>query len=111
MNLKFGVPCSRIKDKIKDVDVFCTSESEAMGISAGCILAGKEPIVYMQNSGLGAIIDICTSLFNPYKIPYPHMILSVRHHPAHHSEIGYLTYDILDMLSYEDVETIEQCEE
>lgn len=111
MNLKFGIPCSRIKDKIQDVDINCTSESEAMGIAAGCILAGKKPIVYMQNSGLGSIIDICTSLYYPYGITYPHLILSIRHQPAHHSVIGFLTKYILDMISYEDVEIVEQCKE
>ena len=108
MNLKFGVPCSKIKDKIKDVDINCTSEEQAMGIAAGCILAGKDPIVYMQNSGLARCFDIITSLYIPYKIPYPKIILSLRRKPAHHAYIGEITKDMLDMLEFKFVEIVEQ---
>lgn len=108
MNLKFGVPCSKIKDKIQDVDINCTSESEAMALAAGCILAGKEPTVYMQNSGLCHCIDICTSLYMPYEIPYPKLILSKRVKPYHHHFIGRMTGQILTMLDYQNVELVEQ---
>lgn len=69
VNLKFGVPCSRIKDKITDVDVFCPNEEIAFGLACGCILAGKHPIVYLQNSGLLRCGDIITSLYHAYQIP------------------------------------------
>jgi len=108
MKLKFGVPCSGIKDKIKDVDINCTSEEQAMGIAAGCILAGKDPIVYMQNSGFARCIDIITSLYIPYEIPYPKMLLSLRHQPAHHSFIGYNTKYLLEMVGYKNMEIEEQ---
>ena len=108
MNLKFGVPCSKIKDKIEDVDVFCTSEEQAFGIAAGCILAGKKPVVYCQNSGLARSIDVLTSLYLPYNIPYPKLILSLRHKPLHHSYIGAMTKDLLKMLNYKNVEITEQ---
>ena len=111
MNLKFGVPCSKIKDKIKDVDINCTSEEQAFGIAAGCILAGRKPTVYMQNSGLARSIDILTSLYLPYVIPYPTLILSLRCAPFHHSFIGNMTNQILDMLDYYEVEIVEQCKE
>lgn len=109
MNLKFGVPCSKLKDYIKDVDINCTSESQAMGISAGCILAGKTPTVYMQNSGLLNSLDIITSLYKPYNIPLPKMILSLRHAPYHHLFVGEITRDILKLINYEgEIEIIEQ---
>lgn len=108
MKLKFGVPCSKIKDRIKDVDINCTSEEQAMALSAGCILAGEEPIVYMQNSGLCNIIDICTSLYLPYKIPYPFLILSLRYKPYHHSFVGKITRHILGLIDYANVEIVEQ---
>jgi len=108
MRLKFGVPCSKIKDKIKDVDINCTSEEQAMGIAAGCILAGEKPEVYMQNSGLGRIVDVCASLYLPYNIPYPHIILSIRHKPYHHAFMGKITNHILDLLQIKDVEVYEQ---
>jgi len=110
MNLKFGVPCSKIKDKIKNVDINCTTEEQAMGLAAGCILAGKKPEVYMQNSGLCRIIDICTSLYLPYEIPYPKMLLSLRKKPYHHSFIAEITDDLLDAIEYEDVMIQEQFE-
>jgi len=107
-NLIFGVPCSKLKDKINNVDIHCTCEEEAMGIAAGCILAGKEPTVYMQNSGLCRIIDICTSLYLPYKIPYPKMILSIRNSPYHHSFVGEMTNKLLNLLKYRSVEKVIQ---
>jgi len=110
MKLKFGVPGSKLKDKIEDVDINCTSEEEAFAIAAGCILAGKEPTVYMQNSGFGRVIDILTSLYMPYEIPYPKLILSRRVRPYHHSFIGRMTGQILVMLDYQNVELVEQNE-
>jgi len=106
--LKFGVPCSKLKGKIEDVDINCTSEEQAFAIAAGCILSGKEPEVYMQNSGLARSIDILTSLYLPYEIPYPKLILSRRIKPYHHSFIGRLTGQILAMLDYQNVEIVEQ---
>jgi len=112
MNLKFGVPCSKIKDKIQDVDIYCTSEEEAMGVAAGCILAGEQPTVYMQNSGLSRCIDICLSLYHPYEIPYPKLILSIRHKPNHHHYVGAITKEMLEMLEWTpDVETEEEINE
>lgn len=108
--LKFGVPCSYLKDKIKDVEVHCTNESEAMAIAAGSILAGKTPIVYMQNSGLGNIVDIVSSLYKPYAIPLPKLILSVRISPLHHEFMGKITNDLLKMLEYTNVEMVHQHE-
>ena len=108
MKLKFGVPCSKIKDKITDVEINCTSEEQAMGIAAGCILAGKEPEVYMQNSGLGRCIDILTSLYLPYNIPYPKLILSKRCKPYHHEFMWKMTDPLLALLDYQDVELHEQ---
>jgi len=108
VKLKFGVPCSKIKDKIEDVDISCTSEEQAFAVAAGCILAGKKPVVYCQNSGLARSIDILTSLYLPYEIPYPHLILSKRTKPHHHSYIGDLTDYILWFLDYGNVEVVEQ---
>jgi len=108
--LKFGVPCSGIKDKIKDVDIFCTNESEAMAIAAGVTLAGKSPTVYMQNSGLGNIVDIVSSLYKPYGIPLPKLLLSVRCKPSHHAYMYKITKKLLTLLEYYNVEMVEQHE-
>ena len=108
MKLKFGLPCSKIKDKIGDVEINCTSEEEAMAIAAGCILAGEKPTVYMQNSGFARSLDILTSLYLPYNIPFPKMILSLRHKPYHHGFIGNMTHSLLRKLDYQNIEIVEQ---
>ncbi len=75
-NFVSGVPCGVQKyiivfflgsSKIKHVAA--VRESEAIGITAGAYLAGKNPVVYMQNSGLMDSINDITSLLIPYKIP------------------------------------------
>ena len=108
--LKLGVPCSQLKDFTKDVEIFCTSENEAMAIASGIWLGGGEAVVYMQNSGLGHIVDIVTSLYKPYSIPLPHLVLSIRHSPNHHFFMAKITIDLLKLLNYENVEIVEQNE-
>lgn len=109
--MKLGVPCSQLKDKIKDVDIHCTSEEEAMAIAAGMILAGEQPTVYMQNSGLCRVLDVVLSLYKPYEIPLPKLLLSVRHHPYHHHFVGEVTSSLLKITGFENVEIVEQKEE
>ncbi len=71
-----GVPCSILKDIIlylssrPDIPYIpATREDEALGIATGAYLAGKKPIVLMQNSGLGSAINPLASLDMLYKIP------------------------------------------
>ena len=75
-NFVSGVPCGVQKyiiaffsnnSKIKHVAA--VRESEAIGIAAGAYLAGKNPVAYMQNSGLMDSINDITSLLISYKIP------------------------------------------
>ena len=108
--IKFGIPCSKLKEFTKDVEIFCTSEAEAMAIAAGAWFAGKEPVVYMQNSGLGHIVDIVTSLYKPYEIHLPKMILSIRCRPHHHKFMYKITNELLELLDYKNVELIVQDE-
>jgi len=102
--IKLGVPCSKLKKFIEDAEIPCTDEGEAMAIAAGAWFAGKEPIVYMQNSGLGNIVDIVTSLYKPYEIPLPKMMLSIRCKPYHHKFMKSITNDLLKLLQYSNVE-------
>lgn len=103
--MKYGIPCSLLKNYIKD-EIPCTSEDEAMAIAAGEWLAGGEPKVYMQNSGLGHTVDIITSLYKPYKIPLPKLLLSVRCTPFHHSFMHNITEELLNILDWKNVEKI-----
>lgn len=71
-----GVPCSLISGLIAvlDSDPDCayypeTREDAAIGLACGAYLAGKQPVVLMQNSGLGVCINALTSLSLLYKTP------------------------------------------
>ena len=110
LNFIVGVPCSKLKDFIKKIDNYipCVREDEAMALACGAYLVGKAPIVYMQNSGLGSTIDIITSLYKPYNIPLPKLILSVRHRPEHHKYMGEITKKLLKMLKWKNGKMVEQ---
>jgi phosphonopyruvate decarboxylase len=76
-----GVPCSLFKDLINftlEKEVFehyaCSSEGESLGIAGGIALAGKYPIVYMQNDGYGNAINPLSSLQLLYDLPVLLMI-------------------------------------
>lgn len=100
--IKFGVPGSLLKNYIDDADIPCTDEGEAMAMACGAWFAGKTPIVYMQNSGLGNCVDIISSLYKPYGIPLPRIIIGLRHHPEHHSFMGKITRGLLILLEYDE---------
>lgn len=101
--VKFGVPGSLLANHIKDADVPCTSEGEAMALAAGAWLAGKKPTVYMQNSGLGDCMDIITSLYIPYGIPLPELLLGWRETPEQHKAMGEITQEVLVLQRWVDI--------
>ena len=103
-----GVPCSKFKG-INDYDKskIATKEDEAVGIAVGSYLCGKNPLVFIQNSGLGNCIDIITSLLIPYKIKIKFLI-SNRTKPYHHSYMGKITRNILSLLNTIEYEIIDQ---
>lgn len=103
MKNRFGVPCSKLKDYLDGDEIPCTNEAEALSMSAGAWFAGKESEVYLQNSGLGHIVDIIASLYKPYGIPLPTLHLSVRQTPEHHKYMYDYTYKLLDMMEYTNV--------
>ena len=76
VNFATGVPCGVLRHIIKNFDddekilhVPANRESEAVGLAAGAYLAGKTPVVYMQNSGLFAASNDIASLLIPYEMP------------------------------------------
>jgi phosphonopyruvate decarboxylase len=104
-----GVPCSRLKDftdKIEDY-IPCTREDEAIALAVGAYLVGKKPLVFLQNSGLGNLVDITTSLLKPYGIKID-LLISVRNKPEHHAFMGKITKKLLKLLEYEDCELVIQ---
>ncbi len=71
-----GVPCSILTGIINCLAdhegiryIPATREDEALGIATGACLAGRVPLVLMQNSGLSHAINPLTSLNIPYRIP------------------------------------------
>lgn len=44
-------------------------EETAIGVAAGAAMAGRRPVVLMQNSGFGASINALASLVQPYGVP------------------------------------------
>jgi len=102
-----GVPCSRLKDFTDRIENYipCTREDEAMALAVGAYLAGKKPLVFLQNSGLGNVVDIITSLLKPYGIKID-LLISVRNKPEHHIFMGKITKKLLKLLEYEDYELV-----
>ena len=71
-----GVPCSLIAGVIaaleRDPRVEYypeTREDAAVGLACGAMMAGKKPVVLMQNSGLGVCINALTSMSLMYRTP------------------------------------------
>ena len=69
-----GVPCSLVKTALAELEqrrLFLgeTREDAALGVAAGAYLAGRTPVVVMQNSGLGVSLNALASLHLLYRIP------------------------------------------
>jgi len=71
-----GVPCSLFEGvtRILDADphygyISAVREDSAMGIAAGAYFGGRQPVVLMQNSGLGVSTNALVSLHQIYDIP------------------------------------------
>ena len=71
-----GVPCSLIETLIHALEhgermpyVPAVREDVAVGLAAGAWLAGRRPIVLMQNSGLGTSMNALASMALMYGIP------------------------------------------
>jgi sulfopyruvate decarboxylase alpha subunit len=128
-NFFTGVPCSYLSSlcrllntKDHSVHVPAVREDLALGVAAGAYLAGKWPVVYMQNSGLGYCLEVLASLQYIYRIPA--LILVSYRGPAdqgweEHKFMGEHTEELLqlfeaaysifkDPISEAEVETISQ---
>jgi len=102
-----GVPCSFLKNlinyAINDCNyVAATNEGEAVAVAAGAYLAGKKPVVLMQNSGLTNAVSPLTSLNYSFKIPVLGFV-SLRGEPEipdepQHELMGRITTQMLDLM-------------
>ena len=71
-----SLPCEKIKKFIQLAAqefnfVSLNREEEGLGIGAGLWMAGKKPIMVIQNSGFGNCVNALLSLNSCYKIPLP----------------------------------------
>lgn len=69
-----GVPCSLVGPVIAELErrnaYFPeTREDAALGVAAGAYMAGRLPVVVMQNSGLGVSLNALGSLHLVYEMP------------------------------------------
>ena len=71
-----GVPCTIISNLITTLTerpdityIPAVREDAAVGVASGAFMAGKIPVVLMQNSGLGQCLNALTSLSLIYKLP------------------------------------------
>lgn len=72
----FGVPCSFLAPLVTWCErnapesyVAANNEGEAVAMATGGYLAGRRPVVMIQNSGLGNTVNPFTSLCYPMRIP------------------------------------------
>jgi phosphonopyruvate decarboxylase len=107
-NFFTGVPCSLIKDLIKTLEhdptvryIPAVREDAAVGIAVGAYLAGRKPMVLMQNSGLGVCMNSLTSLAILYQIPLL-MLITWRGHMGkdapEHILMGQVMLQLLDTI-------------
>ena len=107
-----GVPDSALKKFQNDVinsglpHIIATHESQAVAIAFGATLTGKRACVYLQNSGLGNIINPLTSLCIPFGIE-PLLVIGHRHTLPQHKIMGEIDKDLMKLLSYENYLIIE----
>ena len=104
-NFFTGVPDSAIKPFQNDIiksnfdHIIAANEGQAIGIAVGASLAGKHSCVYLQNSGLGNIINPLTSLCIPHNIQ-PLLVIGHRHTLPQHKVMGETDEKILDLIGY-----------
>ena len=104
-NFFTGVPDSLLKPFQNDIiksqydNIIATHESQAVAIAFGAELAGKKACVYIQNSGLGNIINPLTSLCLPANV-CPLLVIGHRHTLPQHKIMGETDKKILDLIGY-----------
>lgn len=79
-------------------------EDNAVAVAGGMSLAGRHPVVLMQNSGLGNSVNVLASLVVPYRIPML-LVVSMRgidEDPTQENQVmGQLTIPLLEGMGIE----------
>ena len=102
-----GVPDSVLKNLLSYFDelndnkhIIAANEGSAISIGIGHYLSSKKiPCVYLQNSGLGNIINPITSLCIPHDIR-PLLIIGHRHTLPQHKVMGEIDEKLLELIDY-----------
>ena len=103
-----GVPCSLISSLIATLEthprlpyVPAVREDVAVGLAAGAWLAGRRPMVLMQNSGLGTSLNALVSLSLMYRLPAL-LLVTWRGHGGQdapeHRLMGEISPSLLEMI-------------
>lgn len=105
----FGVPCSFLaplvtwcEQNAPELYVAANNEGEAVAMAAGSYLAGRRPVVMIQNSGLGNAVNPFTSLCHPMRIPLL-LLVTWRGQPGRpdepqHQLMGSVTLPLLKLM-------------
>jgi phosphonopyruvate decarboxylase len=107
-NFFTGVPCSLFDGVTRILDrdpkygyISAVREDSALGLAAGAYLGGRQPVVFMQNSGLGVSVNALVSLNQIYDIPTL-LVVSWRgqggHDAPEHLIMGDVMEDFLRLL-------------
>jgi sulfopyruvate decarboxylase subunit alpha len=111
IDLTLTVPCKYIANLISNLEndqrfdlLYPSREEEGIGIAAGAYLGGRKPIMLIQNSGLGNMVNAYCSLNQYYDIPLCLIITQrgdeLERVPAQ-KPMGSITTDVLDLLKIE----------
>jgi len=103
-----GVPCSMVESLIATLEthprlpyVPAVREDVAVGLAAGAWLAGRRPMVLMQNSGLGTSLNALVSLSLMYRLPAL-LLVTWRGHAGkdapEHLLMGEISPSLLEMI-------------
>ncbi len=101
-----GVPDSTLKNFIKEgirkkKIIIATREEEAIGISAGMLLADSKSLVFMQNAGFANSLSTITSLIQLYQFPLIFLIGwrgYKKNDAPEHTKIGKIQPELLKSL-------------
>ncbi|MFE4516757.1 phosphonopyruvate decarboxylase [Kitasatospora sp. NPDC056783] len=105
----YGVPCSFLGPLISVLEEqhpgeywAAGNEGEAVSLAAGARLAGRRPVVILQNSGLGNTVNPLTSLCHTLRVPVL-LLVTWRGRPGQpdepqHQLMGRITPELLDAM-------------
>lgn len=101
-NFFTGVPCSLFEGVTRILDaepqygyVSAVREDAAMGLAAGAYLGGRQPVVLMQNSGLGVSMNALVSLHQIYDLPAL-LVISWRGQGGHDAPEHLIMGEVMD---------------